>query len=70
MKYLTKEELEVGKYYIVEARNFSLAKWNGAAFVGVRTKWGMRFEDREFHWDDGPPFGTVKPEKEFEPDDV
>jgi hypothetical protein len=64
--YKPKHELVVGKAYRVHARNFSIATWNGEAFVGTRTKFGMTFEDTEFHWDDGPPHGTVKPYEEVE----
>ena len=65
-EYVKKEDLKVGKRYEVDARNFSTAVWTGYAFVGKRTKFGMVFDDEEFHWDDGPPHGTVKPIKELE----
>jgi hypothetical protein len=32
-------------------------------FVGIREKFGERFLFVEYHWDTGPPFGTVKPLK-------
>ncbi|WP_299021239.1 hypothetical protein [uncultured Photobacterium sp.] len=60
-KYLTKDKLVVGKTYICEARNFDEAVWNGEAFVGRRVKFGSVCEDTEYHWDDGEPYGTVKP---------
>ena len=63
--WLTKDQLEVGKFYAVHARNFTLAYWNGNEFIGVRNKFGCLFQDKEFHWDDGPPFGTVKPVRLF-----
>lgn len=61
MDYLKKEELEVGVPYKVHARNFNEAVWNGKAFTGMREKFGDRYEFDEYHWDDGAPFGTVKP---------
>jgi len=38
-----------------------LAVWNGTAFDYNRTKFNDTFPDTEFHWDDGAPYGTVKP---------
>ena len=60
-KWLPVNELVIGAYYICKARNFSLGKWNGKAFEYTRCKFGMHFEDTEYHWDNGPPYGTVKP---------
>lgn len=59
--YITKENLMVGRAYYVEARNFDYAIWDGDAFNGVRYKMGTYFVDKEYHWDDGAPYGTVKP---------
>lgn len=59
--YILKEHLIVGRAYYVDARNFEYALWDGAQFVGIRYKLGTHFADRESHWDDGPPHGTVKP---------
>ena len=64
MQYLTKDLLQEGKSYFCKARNFKIGTWNGEAFEYMRSKCGSRFRDREYHWDDGPPFGTVKPFKE------
>jgi len=65
MDYLTKEQLIVGKAYAVDGRNFNIAIWDGKKFHGVRYKFGDKFVDEEYHWDDGPPFGTVKPIREL-----
>jgi hypothetical protein len=60
-RYLPKNELIVGKRYFCEARNFTTGTWNGKSFDYTRYKFGQRFPDVEYHYDDGPPHGTVKP---------
>jgi hypothetical protein len=62
--YIKKEDLIDGETYICLARNFTKGIWvaekNG--FVYLRHKFGQKFKDVEYHWDDGPEgFGTVKP---------
>lgn len=59
--YLKKEDLEQGAAYRVKARNFGIAIWDGKAFQGLRCKFGSCFMSSEDHWDEGAPFGTVKP---------
>ncbi len=56
-------ECEHGYLYHVKARNFRLGIYNEDAreFIGIRTKFGNRYLFGEYHWDQGPPFGTVKP---------
>ena len=61
MEYIKKKDLVKGYLYKCDARNFTLGKWNGEAFEYTRTKFGDTFQDIEYHYDDGPPFGTVKP---------
>ena len=55
------EEMEEGQLYYCSGRNFSIGMWDGIGLVYVRNKFGHRFLDTEFHWDDGPPYGTAKP---------
>jgi len=62
--YIPKENLVVGREYLCNARNFLVGRWTGEHFAYVRYKFGNFFQDREFHWDDGPPYGTVKPYSE------
>lgn len=64
--YIHKESLVVGAAYKVAARNFQFALWDGKKFAGVRNKFGQNFIDYEYHWDDGPPYGTVKPLRRLE----
>lgn len=61
--YIPIQDLIVGAIYEVRARNFSVARWNGRDFEGHRFKFGSTFLSTEHHWDDGPPYGTVKPIK-------
>jgi hypothetical protein len=61
VEYLPKDALVEGISYYCVARNFIVGKWNGECFEYTRGKFGSTFQDTELHWDDGPPFGTVKP---------
>jgi hypothetical protein len=56
---LRREQLVRGRVYEINARNFYMGVWTGTAFLGIREKFGSRFLDSEFHWDNGPPHGTV-----------
>lgn len=61
-KWIPLEEMQVGNY-LCDARNFDIGYWNGNVFVYMRTKFTMRYEDTEYHWDTGAPHGTCKPIK-------
>lgn len=61
--YIKKNDLIVGQYYKCDARNFDVGKWNGKEFEYMRYKWGEVFPAVEYHYDDGAPYGTVKPFK-------
>lgn len=60
-KWIPKEDLVVGQEYFCKSRNFKFGIWNGTDFDYMRVKWGQEFPDTEQHWDDGAPYGTVKP---------
>lgn len=60
-KYINKEDLINGEYYICDGRNFDVGLWNGEYFLYIRHKFGGQLLDKEYHWDDGAPHGTVKP---------
>lgn len=64
--YLKKPELKEGHAYAVSARNFQTAIWDGHSFHGLRFKFGSSYMASENHWDDGAPYGTVKPLYELE----
>ena len=60
-KWIPKEDLIPETEYLCYARNFEYGVWDGTKFIYVRSKFGSTFLDTEFHWDDGAPYGTVKP---------
>ncbi len=64
-EYIKKEDLKRGSVYLCKARNFTEGLWTGSSFLYMREKFGSTFPDTEKHWDDGAPFGTVKPIKEI-----
>jgi hypothetical protein len=48
--------------YRVHSRNLVVAVWNGSSgFIGIRHKFDDSFLFTEYHYDDGPPYGTLKP---------
>ncbi len=51
------------RMYRLKSRNLSQGVWcpKVKAFYGIRTKWGDRYVDREYHWDTGSPHGTATP---------
>jgi hypothetical protein len=71
-EYIKKEDLVEGQLYETHGRNLGIGMWkkldNGwkeYGFVYLRTKFGQQFLDVEYHWDEGAPFGTVKPVAKF-----
>ena len=56
-------ECEDGALYRLAARRiqFGIFRADTKQFEGIRYKFGNRFIDAEYHWDTGPPFGTVQP---------
>ncbi len=61
MPHIKKDALVIGTKYKLKARNLTEGVWLGDAFEGNRTKFGCTYLAKEYHWDDGPPFGTAKP---------
>lgn len=59
------DQLKVGFLYEIDSRNISKGVWDGEGFVGIRTKFGNRFLDKEIHWDLSKNFGTATPQKEL-----
>lgn len=51
------------KFYLIHARNFYYGVFSKEkkGFIGIRTKFGQRYLFTEYHWDEGEPYGTVKP---------
>lgn len=60
-EWIPRDQLIIGRKYRCAARNFEIGTWNGTGFDYMRTKFGCVFPDVEFHWDDDPHYGTVKP---------
>lgn len=58
------KDLEIGKAYTGEGRNFDIGIWDGKGFLGLRYKFGW-MHDVEIHWDEDPKYGTFKPEREL-----
>lgn len=54
------EDCIPGRVYELRCRNLAFGVYDGAGgFIGIRTKFGSRFLDTEFHWDKSKHFGTV-----------
>jgi hypothetical protein len=60
------DQCKHGGLYRISSRNLDLGVYNSNSqgFVGIREKFGYNYLFTEYHWDTGPPFGTVHP-KEF-----
>ena len=54
--------------YKINSRNlyFGVFRKETGGFIGLRTKFDSIFLFEEYHWDNGPPYGTVKPEEILE----
>lgn len=63
------EQCKNGVLYRIASRNLSFGVFREASkgFVGIREKFGDEFLFTEYHWDTGPPYGTVSPHAELEP---
>lgn len=61
--WIPQEEMIKDAWYFCRGRNFTVAQWTGTEFRGERTKFGDKYWSTEKHWDDGVPWGTVKPFK-------
>lgn len=63
-KYIALTDCVKGGIYLVHSRNLSFAVYNGnGGFIGIRSKFESEYLFTEYHWDQGPPFGTVMPQK-------
>jgi hypothetical protein len=71
-KYLKVDELEDRGVYRIIARNIAVAVYRADRheFIGIRTKFGSRFLDGEYHWDPGKDgdgtYGTAQPTRKLE----
>ena len=54
-----------GYLYKLESRNLASGVYDGEeGFIGIRTKFSSVYLFTEYHWDQGPPYGTAIPLKE------
>ena len=63
--YIKLEDCKERHVYRIHSRNLSVGVFDTTAFIGIRSKFGEEFLFGEFHWDTGPPFGTVRPIEEI-----
>lgn len=68
MNFIKREDCKHGYTYRIHSRNLVVGVFNEklSGFVGIREKFGDHFLFIEFHHDNGPPFGTVRPLREIE----
>lgn len=67
-QYLPIDQCKKNYLYLIKARNARLGVFvpdqeNG--FLIAREKFGFVYAFVEYHWDNGPPFGTVRPIEEI-----
>lgn len=50
-------------FYRIHSRNLTLGVYRAetGGFLGLREKFGSIYVFEEYHWDNGPPYGTVHP---------
>lgn len=64
IKYIPINKCIDGHVYRIRARNGRIGifkKDNENAFTLNRHKFGQNYLFDEYHWDNGPPYGTVRP---------
>jgi hypothetical protein len=64
---ISKAECKDRHLYRIHSRNLVLGVFRASSggFIGIREKAGNRYLFEEYHWDKGPPHGTVRPEEEL-----
>lgn len=62
-KYISLSNCTHRGIYRLGSRNLSLGVYNEASkgFIGIREKFEDLYLFTEYHWDNGPPFGTARP---------
>lgn len=59
-------ECTPGRVYQIQSRNLTFGVYDGnEGFIGLRQKFGHRYLFTEYHWDQGPPHGTVSGQKDL-----
>lgn len=63
------DQCKKGVLYVLASRNLGTGVFNGdtkePGFIGIREKFGNYFLFTEYHYDNGPPYGTASPIKEL-----
>jgi len=67
-EWIPKEDCKDRFLYRIHSRNLAFGVFRAATggFIGLRTKFSSVYAFEEYHWDNGPPYGTVKPEELLE----
>lgn len=65
MKHIPLEDCVDRQIYQIFSRNlrFGAFRKSSSGFIGIRLKFGERYLFEEYHYDTGPPHGTVQPLK-------
>jgi hypothetical protein len=65
---ILKDQCKHGFTYRIHSRNLTVGVYDSrdGSFVGIREKFGNLYLFPEFHYDNGPPYGTVSPVSEIE----
>lgn len=69
MNYIPLDDCVDGMLYRLSSRNLTVGVFHKETkgFIGIREKFGDLYLFTEFHWDTGPPFGTVLPKEAIGP---
>jgi hypothetical protein len=61
--WIPKEDCRDRFLYRIHSRNLEFGVFRAATggFIGLRTKFRSVYAFEEYHWDNGPPYGTVRP---------
>jgi hypothetical protein len=64
---IPRDQCKNRQLYRIHSRNLSFGVFHeeNGGFFGLRKKFNYVFVFEEFHWDNGPPYGTVKPLEEL-----
>jgi hypothetical protein len=66
--YIPKEKCVDRAFYRIRSRNLTYGVYSAetGGFIGLREKFGQIYLFEEYHWDNGPPYGTVTPQEKLD----
>jgi hypothetical protein len=65
--FIAQEDCELGGVYRLKSRNLRVGVYDGnGGFIGIREKFGDLYLFTEYHFDTGPPHGTVRPTEKLD----